>query len=230
MYDPVQLLQFNKRKLHILQRNLAVINTSETTNFHLDGHVNKQNCRYWAKKTLENCTSYLCIIKMLPLLCFVKGWNNRALFVIFLRWPWTNSGGELGAICGYASGLFIPYLVENELDIPNVSFQKKGATAHSARVSMNIIRETFSGRLISRNGDIPWPSRLHDLSPCDFLWVYLKFKVHALRQTTHYIPDLNEAIQREITVIRLLRWQKWWVTSMVVCKNALMLKDTIYQE
>jgi hypothetical protein len=34
-------------------------------------------------------------------------------------------------------------------------FQQDGATSHTARVSMNILKELFPNRLISRNGDIP---------------------------------------------------------------------------
>ena len=53
----------------------------------------------------------------------------------------------------YASGLFfISYLEENEWDVSNVWFQQDGATA---RVSMNVVRETFAERLISKNGDNP---------------------------------------------------------------------------
>ena len=66
---------------------------------------------------------------------------------------------------------FLPYMQENESDIQNVWFQQDGATAHTANVSMTVIREAFPGCLISRNGDIPWPPRSPDLSPSDFfLW------------------------------------------------------------
>jgi len=36
----------------------------------------------------------------------------------------------------------------------------------------------FPGRLMSLRGDVEWPERSPDLSPCDvFLWGYLKEKV-----------------------------------------------------
>ena len=57
----------------------------------------------------------------------------------------------------YFGTFFIPYLEENKWDIPRVWFQQNGYTAHTARVLLNVIRETLTGRLIARNGDIPWP-------------------------------------------------------------------------
>jgi hypothetical protein len=42
------------------------------------------------------------------------------------------------------------------------------AMEHTARVSMNVVRRMFPGRVISRFGDIPWPPRSPDLSSCDF--------------------------------------------------------------
>ena len=36
--------------LNILQDDLAVIITSDEAYFQLDDHVNKQNCRFWAKE------------------------------------------------------------------------------------------------------------------------------------------------------------------------------------
>ena len=40
--------------LNFLQDNLATINTSDETHFHLDGHVNTQNYRNWAHENLKH--------------------------------------------------------------------------------------------------------------------------------------------------------------------------------
>ena len=86
-------------------------------------------------------------------MCSVKGWDNQALFL----WYWydiltvtVNSERYVAMLHDF----YIPYLRGNEWDIRHVRFQKDVATTHTARVSMNVIRETFAGRLISRNGDI----------------------------------------------------------------------------
>jgi hypothetical protein len=54
-------------------------------------------------------------------------------------------------------------------------FQQDGATAHTARASMALLRERFPGRVISRFGDINWPPRSQDLTAPDFfLWGIFK--------------------------------------------------------
>ena len=79
-------------------------------------------------------------------------------------------------------------------------FSRTGATAHTSRRSMGILREMFHGHLISLRGDIGWPTRSPDLSPCDFfLWGYLKSKVYINHPQS--IEQLKEAIRQEITAI-----------------------------
>ena len=55
-----------------------------------------------------------------------------------------------------------------EMHLGNVWFQQDGATAHTARASMTVLRAKFPGRLISLRGDIPWAAHSPDLTPCDF--------------------------------------------------------------
>jgi len=58
----------------------------------------------------------------------------------------------------------------------------------------------FPGPLISLGGDVEWPARSPDLSPCDvFLWGYLKEKVFKHRPRS--LEDLKERIQQEIDSI-----------------------------
>jgi len=64
-----------------------------------------------------------------------------------------------------------PELHHRGIDPPSVWFQQDGATAHTARASMSVLREMFPQHVISRGGDIPWPACSNDLSACDnFLW------------------------------------------------------------
>lgn len=82
----------------------------------------------------------------------------------------------------------------------NVWFQQDGATAHTARNSMAVLRELFPGRLVSLHGDIRWPARSPDLTPCDFfLWGHLKANVYRHRPQT--IDELKAAIRQEIAAI-----------------------------
>ena len=55
-------------------------------------------------------------------------------------------------------------------------FQQDGATAHTARASMQALQEVFDDRIISRG---LWPPRSPDLTPPDFyLWGKLKNSVY----------------------------------------------------
>ena len=72
-----------------------------------------------------------------------------------------------------------PELRSQRINNQNVWFQKDGATAHTARAAMAVVRTMFPDRLISRCGDVPWPPWSPDLSMCDFfLWGYLKSRVY----------------------------------------------------
>jgi len=84
--------------------------------------------------------------------------------------------------CAMLQNFFQPQLGEifnDEHGADNVWFQEDGATAHTSRRSLSLLREMFSGHVISLRGDIGWPPRSPDLTPCDFfLWGYLKAKVY----------------------------------------------------
>jgi len=84
--------------------------------------------------------------------------------------------------CDMLQNFLRPKLDELEEE---VWFQQDGATAHTSRRSLSILREMFPGHLISLRGDIGWPVRSPDLSSCDFfLWGYLKAMVYARRPGT----------------------------------------------
>jgi len=53
-----------------------------------------------------------------------------------------------------------PELRHRGIDPSSVWFQQDGATAHTARASMSVLGEMFKQHIISRGGDVPWPSRL----------------------------------------------------------------------
>lgn len=64
------------------------------------------------------------------------------------------------------------------LGINNSLVQQDGATADTGRQTINILREMFPGRIISRFGDIAWSAQSPDLFAPDFvLRSYLKEKV-----------------------------------------------------
>ena len=44
------------------------------------------------------------------------------------------------------------------INLKAVWLQQDGATAHTARTSMSVVREMFSGHMISRGEDVAWPA------------------------------------------------------------------------
>ena len=93
---------------------------------------------------------------------------------------------------------FIPLV--DSLDLVEPFFQQDGATCHTTRPNMEVLRNRFPGKLISRFGDIEWPARSPDLPPLDFfLWGYLKGKVY--RNKPQSVDELKNAIRTEISLI-----------------------------
>ncbi|GFS89018.1 uncharacterized protein TNCV_3578321 [Trichonephila clavipes] len=71
------------------------------------------------------------------------------------------------------TNFFIPEL--NNHDVQELWFQQDGATCHTARATIDLLKDTFGDRLISRFGHVNWPPRSCDLTPLDyFLWGYVK--------------------------------------------------------
>ena len=81
-----------------------------------------------------------------------------------------------------------------------VWFQQDGATCHTAKANMQLLREKFKGRLISKFGNVWWPPRSPELTVPDFyLWGYLKDTVY--KNKPQSIIDLKRNIREEIRTI-----------------------------
>ncbi|GFW50031.1 uncharacterized protein TNCV_2316131 [Trichonephila clavipes] len=76
------------------------------------------------------------------------------------------------------TNFFIPEL--NNHDVQELWFQQDGATCHTACATIDLLKDTFGDRLISRFGPVNWPPRSCDLTPLDyFLSGYVKSLVYA---------------------------------------------------
>ncbi|GFW09335.1 putative DD41D transposase [Trichonephila clavipes] len=81
------------------------------------------------------------------------------------------------------TNFFIPEL--NNHDVQEMWLQQDGTTCHTARATIDLLKDTFGGRLISRFGPVNWPPRSCDLTPLDyFLWGYVKSLVYADKPQT----------------------------------------------
>ncbi|KAL0879455.1 hypothetical protein ABMA27_003206 [Loxostege sticticalis] len=161
--------------------NFENILFSDEANFHLNGHVNKQNCRYWAK---EN-----------PRRKHERPLHSPKVVV----WAAMSARGIIG-----------PYFHEDRRGRPlNVNSDRycdmlrnflDGATCHTSNQAMEAVNELFPNKVISPRGNINWPPRSPDLSPLDyFLWGYLKSKVY--EDNPRNLTQLKQNISSEMAAI-----------------------------
>ncbi|GFW03846.1 transposable element Tc3 transposase [Trichonephila clavipes] len=96
------------------------------------------------------------------------------------------------------TNFFIPEL--NNHDVQELWFQQDGATCHTARATIDLLKDTFGDRLISRFGPVNWPPRSCDLTPLDyFLWGYVKSLVYADKpQTLDHLEDNIRRVNADI--------------------------------
>ncbi|GFX37528.1 uncharacterized protein TNCV_4899581 [Trichonephila clavipes] len=90
----------------------------------------------------------------------------------------------------WAGGIIGPYFFKND-EGHNVK----------ARATIDLLKDTFGERLISRFGPVNWPPRCCDLTPLDyFLWGYVKSLVYADKPQT--LEHLEDNIRHVIADIR----------------------------
>ncbi|GFX21151.1 putative DD41D transposase [Trichonephila clavipes] len=146
---------------------------SDEAHFWLNGYVNKQNCRIWSEANPQ-------VYVETPL-------HPERLTVWCALW---------------AGGILLHKTMKaTTLQSMELWFQQDGATCHTARVTIDLLKDTFGDRLISRFGPVNWPPIYCDLTPLDYcLWGYVKSLVYADKPQT--LDHLEDNIRRVIADIR----------------------------
>lgn len=170
---------------------------SDEAHFHLEGYVNKQNCRIWGSEQPH-------AIQQLPMHPQkVTVWCGLWSKGIIGRYFFGNDEGQTVTVNSQRYHEMLENFLWSELeglDLDEVWFQQDGATSHTTRANIDFLHTHFPDRLISRLGDINWPPRSCDLTPLDFfLWGYIKDKVYVNHPRT--IAALRTNIQRIINEI-----------------------------
>ncbi|GFY32167.1 transposable element Tc3 transposase [Trichonephila clavipes] len=95
----------------------------------------------------------------------------------------------------------------NNHDVQDLWFQQDGATCHTARATIDLLKDTFGDRPISRFGPVNWPPRSCDLTQLDyFLWGYVKSLVYADKPQT--LDHLEDNICRLLPIYGHKCWKK----------------------
>lgn len=173
---------------------------SDEAHFHLSGTVNKQNFRYWAANNPRQLHERPLHSPKVTVWCGVSqfGVIGPYFFEDENRTVTVTSARYVVMLETYLQHRLEEMAEDHNLE--DVWFQQDGATAHTARISLGVLKQMFPGRLVSLRGDIGWPARSPDLSMCDFfLWGYLKDKV--FRHRPHIIEDLKQKITEEVEAI-----------------------------
>ncbi|GFV75595.1 putative transposable element [Trichonephila clavipes] len=170
----------------------GVANLCDEAHFWLNGYVNKQNCRIWSEADPQVYDEELTVWCAL--------WAGGIIGPHFFK----NAEGHNVTVNGdWYRGMitkcFIPEL--NNHDVQELWFQQDGATYHTARATIDLLKETFGEGLISSFGPVNWPLRSCDLTPLDyFLWGYVKSLVYA--DKPQMLGHLEDNIRRVIADIR----------------------------
>jgi len=187
---------------------------SDEAHFWLNGYVNKQNCRIWSEDNPQAIVETpLHPEKLLTVWCAL--WADGIIGPYFFK----NDAGQNVTVNGdryraMINDFFIPEL--DHLDVGELWFQQDGATCHTARATLDLLKRTFDERIISRFGPVNWPPRSCDLTPLDyFLWGYVKSLIYINKPKT--LDDLEANIRHVIADIRPQMLQKVienWISQL----------------
>ncbi|GFX66618.1 uncharacterized protein TNCV_1427841 [Trichonephila clavipes] len=102
-------------------------------------------------------------------------------------------------------------------------FQQDGATCHIARATIDLLKDTFGDRRISRFGPVNWPSRSCDLTPLDyFLWGYVKSLVYEDKpQTLDHLEDNIRCVIADIRPQMLEKVIENWTSRLDYIRASL---------
>ncbi|GFX33805.1 DUF4817 domain-containing protein [Trichonephila clavipes] len=176
----------------------SVVAAIDEAHFWLNGYVNKQNCSIWSEANPQVYVETPLHPEKLTVWCAL--WAGGIIGPYFFK----NDEGHNVTVNGdryraMITNFFIPEF--NNHDVQELWFQQDGATCHTARATIDLLKDTFGDRLISRFGPVNWPPRSCDLTPLDyFLWGYVKSLVYADKPQT--LDHLEDNIRRVIADIR----------------------------
>lgn len=165
---------------------------SDEATFHVNGVVNRHNCRIWGSENPHVVQEVERDSPKVNVWCALAAYGVIGPF--FFAERTVTSASYLDMLQEYA----VPQIEDRQ---PNVYYQQDGAPPHWGLHVRNYLDEQFPERWIGRDGPISWPPRSPDITPLDFfLWGFVKNKVYARKLRN--IDELKrriEAVIQDIT-------------------------------
>ncbi|GFY04207.1 putative DD41D transposase [Trichonephila clavipes] len=164
--------QARRRFVEWAQNEIAVVPDfqkrillSDEAHFWLNGYVNKQNCRIWSEANPQVYVKTPLHPEKLTVWCAL--WAGGIIGPYFFK----NDEGHNVTVNrdqyrAMITNFFIPEL--NNHDVQELWFQQDGATCHTDRATIYLLKDTFGDCLISRFGPVNWTPRSCDLTPLDY--------------------------------------------------------------
>ncbi|GFX04061.1 putative transposable element [Trichonephila clavipes] len=143
----------NRRFVEWAQNEIAVVPDfhkrilfNDEAHFWLNGYVNKQNCRIWSEANPQVYVETPLHPEKLTVWCAL--WAGGIIGPYFFK----NDEGHNVTVNGdryraMITNFFIPEL--NNHGVQELWFQQDGATCHTARATIDLLKDTFGDRLIS---------------------------------------------------------------------------------
>ncbi|GFW43801.1 putative transposable element [Trichonephila clavipes] len=198
VFSYVRFVEWAQNEIAVVPDFHKRILFSDEAHFWLNGYVNKHNCRIWSEANPQVYVETPLHPEKLTVWCAL--WAGGIIGPYFFK----NDEGHNVTVNGdryraMITNFFFPEL--NNHDVQELWFQQDGATCHTAPATIDLLKDTFGDRLISRFGPVNWPPRSCDLTPLDyFLWGYVKSLVYADKPQT--LDHLEDNIRRVIADIR----------------------------
>ncbi|GFT52233.1 uncharacterized protein TNCV_2530941 [Trichonephila clavipes] len=127
----------------------------DEAHFWLNGYVNKQKCRIWSEANPQVYVETPLHPEKLTVWCALRA---GGIIGPYLKKDEghnvTVNGDRYRAMI---TNFFIPEL--NNHDVQELWFQQDGATCHTAHATIDLLKDTFGDRLISRFGPMNWLPR-----------------------------------------------------------------------
>lgn len=164
---------------------------SDESTFHLNGIVNRHNCRIWGTETPTETYQRSQASEK------VNVWMGLSSTRVY--GPFFIEGNITAALyLDMLKSCFMPSL--SRTCKRKAVFQQDGAPAHYSLIVRQFLDEAFPQRWLGRCGPYVWPARSPDLTPLDFfVWGYLKNEVYKRKPET--IQQLKDFICQEAAKI-----------------------------